>query len=129
MNARCALHSLQPLGTKRKTLENSISQRLLLHLGVNRKNCNEWPTVYEENDFLHFILSNAIELKVSRNVFDIFISYWCKQSVSCHLWKFLLSTNYCSEVQSYSELTFIKPQHCWTEIEQYSRDNAMQHEK
>lgn len=27
------------------------------------------------------------------------------------------------------ELTFIKPQHCWTEIEQYSRDNAMQHEK
>lgn len=69
------LCSLQPLGTKRKTLENSILQRLLQHLGVNRKNLNEYPTVHEEDDFLYFLLSNAIELKVSKNVFDIFISY------------------------------------------------------
>lgn len=45
---------------KKKKVENSILQRLLLHLGVNIKTLNVWSTVNEEDDLLYFLLPTVL---------------------------------------------------------------------
>lgn len=119
-----------PLAEKGK-LENSVSQRSLLHLRVNMKNLNAWPTVYEKDELLYFLLSTKMFLKM----FLTFLYHTDLYNLcSCHLWKFSFSSDYCSEAQIHSKyttlLTSIKPLHCWIETEQCNeKDNAMQQEK
>lgn len=97
-----------PLAQKGKNLRIRFYRDCsLLHLGVNMNNLNAWPTVYEEDDLLYFLLSTvSLNWKFLKMFFfNIFISHWCIQPVSCHLWKFLLGSDYCCKAQIYALLS------------------------